>query len=305
MPNGKSEGRARIFLSCGQRKDTDELTIALKIKEKLDKAGYETYVATQEQTLSGLRENIFNRLRNSEYFIFIDFKREKIGDTIFHRGSLFSHQELAVASFLDHSVLALQEDGVKPLDGMLGALQANAISFTDRNNLPNLIVTEITRRNEWDSCWRNEIVLERDASEDTDPYLQGHLSRFFHIEARNRHRTKIATNCYAYLEKLENLSENSILEIKTAELKWAGYTLPNAAIMPVSSRLFDAGCVLHSQPIIFHVNLLFADATDYQIKIQGKGDYKLQYVVISDNFPPARCTVTLHLDPLVDQVSVR
>jgi len=71
-------------------------------------------------------------LAASEYFVFVDFKRERLNDTIECRGSLFSHQELAIASFLDLEVLAFQEAGVKQSDGIMGFLQANAISFTDR-----------------------------------------------------------------------------------------------------------------------------------------------------------------------------
>ena len=79
-----------------------------------------------EQTLRGLKENIFPQLQDSEYFVFVDFKREKLvphrrGKTgkLQHRGSLFSHQELALASFLDLQLLAFQEKGVKQDDGIL------------------------------------------------------------------------------------------------------------------------------------------------------------------------------------------
>jgi len=121
---------ARVFISCGQRKETIEARIAGVIKNKLTKLGYTPYVATQEQTLDGIKENIFRRLQNSEYFLFIDFKRERLcterGEA--YRGSLFSHQELALASYLNKPVKAFQEKGVKPHDGLIGFLQTNPIS---------------------------------------------------------------------------------------------------------------------------------------------------------------------------------
>ena len=43
-------------------------------------------VLAEEVEFTGVREDIFRRLRNSEYFLFIDFKRELIGDG-YHRGS--------------------------------------------------------------------------------------------------------------------------------------------------------------------------------------------------------------------------
>jgi hypothetical protein len=98
---------ARIFISCGQNKDTDEARIASAIKIKAQSLGFDPYVAVDVQTLRGLRESIFAQLENSEYFIFVDFKREKLADNLNeYRGSLFSHQELALASYLDIDVLA-------------------------------------------------------------------------------------------------------------------------------------------------------------------------------------------------------
>jgi len=138
--------KSRVFISCGQRKDNEELAIANQIADKLDKMGFEPYIAVGEQSLKGVKENIFKRLEESEYFLFIDFKRERLFktneefvDTNDHRGSLFSHQELAIATFLDYEVLAFQEKGVKKDDGILGFIQANCIPFSKRRNLPMLL----------------------------------------------------------------------------------------------------------------------------------------------------------------------
>lgn len=67
--------RARVFISCGQAKHTDEPAIADAIAKELTDLGFDFYIAVQEQTLSGLKENIFRKLRESEYFLFVDFKR--------------------------------------------------------------------------------------------------------------------------------------------------------------------------------------------------------------------------------------
>jgi cobalamin biosynthesis protein CbiG len=116
--------KARVFISCGQRKNTDEVEIAEKIRELLELKGFDPYVAVREQTLRGLKENIFKQLSSSEYFLFIDFKREQFKGESVYRGSLFSHQELAVASFLeDIELMAFRENGVKSDDGILRFLQ--------------------------------------------------------------------------------------------------------------------------------------------------------------------------------------
>jgi hypothetical protein len=123
--------------------------------------GYEPYIGVQEQTLKGLKENIFDQLGKSEYFIFIDFKREQLTNEKprVYRGSLFSHQELALASYLEIDVLAFQESGVKKGDGILQFLQANATPFTDRSLLSNLVVKRV-EKSKWDPHWRNELVFE-------------------------------------------------------------------------------------------------------------------------------------------------
>ena len=67
---------ARIFISCGH-KDTDEARIASAIKLKTKSLGFDPYVAIDVQTFQGLKESIFVQLENSEYFIFVNFKRER------------------------------------------------------------------------------------------------------------------------------------------------------------------------------------------------------------------------------------
>jgi hypothetical protein len=110
MPKDQQdELRARVFISCGQNKGSGEQELADEIGGRLKGLGFDPYVAVGEQSLRGLKENIFGQLNRSEYFLFVDFKREPLGKTGFHRGSLFSHQELAVASFLEIDVLAFQE----------------------------------------------------------------------------------------------------------------------------------------------------------------------------------------------------
>jgi hypothetical protein len=225
------EPRARVFISCGQSKGTEEEATANAVARRLEKLGFDPWVAVQDQTLRGLKENIFEQLAKSEYYIFVDFKREELAKTVppVCRGSLFSHQELALASYLQIPVLPFQELGVKQDDGIIRFLQANATSFTDRSLLPNVIADKVQERR-WDPHWKNELVLERDATRVEQPPGQGPRyfpGRFFHIDVRNRHRDRIATNCYVYLAKAINLNTAEQIPLKTVEFKWAGYILPH------------------------------------------------------------------------------
>jgi hypothetical protein len=265
------------------------------LSQRLEKLGFDPYIAVQEQTLRGLKENIFRQLGRSEYFIFVDFKREKLENEDLYRGSLFSHQELALASYLDTEVLALQEEGVKKNDGILGFLQTNAIQFTDadRHLLPSVIADNVQQRG-WD--WRHELVFERDPKQFTDPFVRnaGKSARFFHIKVRNLHRDRIATNCYAYLERATKFDPSTKIDIRTVEIKWRGYTLPNAHVLPQTTRDFDAFFIYHDAPEVLQFQF-FTDASEFIPQIAGAGTYRLEYVVVSDNFPPVRGTFTLDL----------
>lgn len=310
----ESEIKAKVFISCGQQKDTDEVKIALEIREKLEKLGYEPYIAVEEKTLKGVKENILNQLANSEYLVFIDFKREQLvtkPEETIHRGSLFSNQELAVASFLDIPFVAFQEEGVKKDDGILKFVQANCTPFKDMIALLDL-VTKCIEQQEWKPNWKNELVLERDEKEFVDTNVQinanGQIivkpSRFFHVEVENLHQRKIASNCYAYFKSFRDLSTGKETVLETVESKWKGYVLPNATILPTSSRYFDAFYVLHDAPNQLRFNL-FADYSGYYPRISGPGDFEMTYVVVSDAFQPATARLELHLGERLEDISLR
>lgn len=311
--------RARVFISCGQSKQSTEVDTARSIAKRLEELGFDPYIAVEEQTLSGLRENLFRRLQDSEYFVFVDFKREKLVPrehgrfglvqlgNLQHRGSLFSHQELAIASYLDIPVMAFQEKGVKPDDGIIRFLQTNATPFSDRHLLPNVIADEVQKRN-WNPHSISELALER------DPEQCGHHNvatsagvvepcRFYHVDVRNLHHRKTATNCYVYLEKVVKLSGPTpvVVPFKSVELKWSGYTLPNAHILPQTARPFDGFAILESRPTELHF-VSFSDSLEFgRPSIQVAGKYELDYAVVSDNFPIARATLALNLSQTLDR----
>ncbi len=308
--------KAKVFISCGQSRGTDEERIARQIEELLDSKGFHPYVAIQQQSLKGLKENIFEELSSSEYFLFVDFKREQLakikkrrGSFFCHkayRGSLFCHQELAIASFLDMPLVGFQEAGVIPGDGILQFLQANCTSFTDRHKLSNMIAEKIEKAG-WKSNWKNQLVMKRIPEQFYDVDRVNHLSgerrkaRFMYITVKNLNPHKNARNCYAYLETIHDLSTGNSLPVKSVESKWEGYVLPNATILRSSYRYIDGFYVFHDSPDTAHFNP-FSDSPEFTI-IQGSGDYELTYLVVSDNFNSIRSTFRLHLSDRLDAIT--
>lgn len=103
-----SAPRARVFVSCGER-DDNERKIVGQIEKLLKKPGFqfEPYVAVRDTTVRGLNENIMRALEDSEYFLFVDFKREPDEEQSC-TCSLYSHQELAIAAYLGTEAIAFR-----------------------------------------------------------------------------------------------------------------------------------------------------------------------------------------------------
>lgn len=312
----KKSLQARVFISCGQQKGTDEVEIAHKIAEKLEKMGFEPYIAVEEQTLKGVKENIFQRLSESEYFIFIDFKRERLfklkngsfEDTGKHRGSLFSHQELAIATFLEIEALSFREKNVKEKDGILEFIQTNCVKFTDRHLLPD-VVAENIREQEWNPNWRNELLLERDDGDFGDVRFVGREerpARFYHIRVKNLHQQKIARDCVAYLERIKNLSTDETEYQELVEFKWKGVNTSRGAIPPKQLRYLDAFHIYYDSQNIVHlgINPFLVDFSGYYelYTLKGPSTFDLTYVVFSENFSPARATFRLHIGTHLDDI---
>jgi hypothetical protein len=291
---------ARVFVSCGQSENSDEIKIAKAVGEELEQLGFQPFIALANQTLSGIQEFVFDALRNSEYFVFLDFRRERLGRTSNYRGSLFSHQELAIASSLGIEVIAFRESSVK-LEGLLAFLGTNAKKFDDKNKLPQMVadsVRDLVSARQWNPGWRNELALERDPAQYEDaPWTNGDMGRYFQVIVRNRHRVKVARDCYVYLEKATRLDSSMEIPLHTFELKWDGFLLPNANVLPGQFRRFDAACVAHSMPLKLSFSKLFSDADGRVPRVAGQGRYELKYEVLSGNFPPARGAFVLDLQP--------
>lgn len=295
-----SKIKAKVFISCGQSKDSEEVHIAEQVATRLKEKGFNPYIAVQQQNLRGLKESIFEELSTAEYFLFIDFKREKLDDGQC-RGSLFSHQELAIASFLEIHLLGFREKGVKEDDGIIRFLQANCTFFTDRHTLVNVVADKIELK-KWKPDWKNQLVIERDSQQFSDAYIPSEKknARFFHVTVRNLNPYKMARNCYAFLETIIDPKGNS-LPVECVEFKWAGYVLPNATILSSSSRSIDGFYVFHDTPNIPKFNV-FTDSTRFFPKIEGSGDYELTFLVVSDNFKPVRKKIRMHLGNRLEDI---
>jgi hypothetical protein len=104
-----SEANAKLFLSCGQNPEYRERDWGEKVANALGPSGvgFHVFFAPRVQDSKSLTQIIFRELEDSDYYVLIDFKRERLLPPFqpwgllsvrrfHHRGSLFSHQEFAL-----------------------------------------------------------------------------------------------------------------------------------------------------------------------------------------------------------------
>lgn len=283
--------------------------MAERVRNSIAACGFECYMAIAANSPRSLRENIFKELEIADYFVFVDFKRERL-DGGPCRGSLFANQELGIASFLDIPLIGFQEAGVKELDGMLGAIQANAEHFSDREHLHIIVAKRLQEKlasGEWTTQTRNCLTLCLPEFVDSIDAKTRTTSRYFQIRVNNNHARKPALGCFVYLESIEDLQLDQRVDVETVELKWSGSSLADVRIGPRASRRFDA----FQFPIVPPDSIdgikfsLHTDSTQFipwQVAMPGK--YGLVYTVVSENFPVARGTFTLEFNQTLQSIRV-
>ena len=294
--------KSRIFISCGQHSHF-ERDFAAKLKTELEALGFIAYYAVADQTMESLKNNILNKISESEYFIFIDFKRERIlSDWFSWRGSLFVQQELAVAAYLkDKRILAFQEKGVLKRDGMIGSMQLNLISFlpSERKMLLGMIIDEVNNRlnsNEWSNNWRDELRLIPSGEMAIENSAERGRHRFFHIRVENFNPYRPATFCSVFLKSVTRVATNETENVNIVEYKWRGCNIPYITIPPLMSRDFDAYIINESAPT-FAIPVCFNDGSIHHIHaLAGPSDFRLIFSVVSQTFPSTNGEFLFHID---------
>lgn len=279
--------KARVFISCGQRIER-ETNIGLKVERYFRKRGFDTYFAEKVHSPEALTEHIFAYLKESEYFVFIDFKRDKISDEEY-RGSLFVNQEIGISTFLKIPGIGFYEEHVRR-EGILNFQIYNAIPFRDGEEIIAKLKKETKN---WDPESVNELFLSYDKSYDPknltiNNHPQKPLSDWWHIEVKNRNKSKHAFSCLAYLSQVKNIDTEEIIEIPTIELYWSGLGDYTVNILADGKREFDALYVIQSEKKVrFQGRRLTTTAPRFQLPILENGTYLLEYSVVSSNFETA------------------
>lgn len=300
-------GRARVFISCGQAK-LREKRIAEEIKSFLEnEMNYEVaYVLGSEQSTESIREAICESLKACEYFLFIDFRRELILKKIFkrekYRGSLYSHQEIAIASFLELPIIAFVQKGVLKNDGMVSTMKINPIYFKRPSEIIDRLEKEIKTRQDlnWDPNHRNELSIGiSDKTEETyrwtDENGQRHkINLLIHgLRVENKSKYAHARGCAAFLSRVEP-DKAIAIHPPIYNLKWSESKISTSYIFKESNIILAAVCIDKNNPsraFLYKV----VDLQDILEPIEGPGEFILEYTVVSENFSTVKAEFKLTL----------
>lgn len=305
---------AKVFISCGQRESGIERRLADALKGWFAEHSYDPYVAYKVQDMGDVME-IIHALEQSDYFVFADLPREALmpasgaeGPTGF-RGSLFSHQEFAIAHYLGfrEDAILLQHRDIRP-DGFLPYLQANPVTFDDIYEAIKIVEEQVKAKG-----WRPEFsrhFFPDMSKEPTGRILyfdrttgpQGRPVFVWGVYIKNRHPRRVAFNVTASLREVIKENGESGAPDK-APLKWAGQNSYSIAIQPQDSWSVDALAFDAERPHLVLLNSL-ADAMPFDQQagrywrapiIDEPGLYHLRYRIDSLNFPPLDFEVELNV----------
>ena len=292
---------AKVFISCGQATER-EIRTGEVVKKWLVSEGYEAYFAIKEQELQDLGNSIISNLVNSDYFLSIDFRRErckcllKRGDKC--RGSVFANQELALALYLAfENPIFLKQKGVI-LEGFQKHISFNPVVFKHSDEILKIVQTQVKNK-KWNKNYSRSLI----AGNPGDTRHKGSVlygdrlgSRREHIWAcpvENR-RNRIAQKVVVTLQKIKHSDGKIYDSSDTTPLKWAGFPQYSMDIPPNCCRSIDLFGVSVDNPAKVYLHSCI-DISPRKPVIENTGTYFLYYQVFAEDFPLLTFAVKLNL----------
>jgi len=229
--------KSKVFVSCGQR--PDEKDVAVKVARLLNDRGFNPYVAIDVQTILDINGGIIRELKDSDCYLFVNFRRDKIGTE--YRGSLFSNQEMAIAyAFGFERFLVINQDGVRR-EGMLAYIGINTETFIDLADCPAAVERALDRT-KWTPDYSRRLQVGE--LRWSDPLRYGNLlGRFLYVDIRNGRPDIAALEATARLAEFGAEGGPMQLCPIRSPLKATGRPGFVQTIFPQSHEAFDILCL--------------------------------------------------------------
>lgn len=278
---------ARVFISCGQATPEERL-VAQNISAWFSSLGYRPYVAVTIQTIPDLNSGIIGALRDSDYYLFIDFPREHLNDLGEYRGSLYTHQELAAAYVLDFSSMILISHKSVRNEGIKRFIISNSPTFSSADQVPQLVQQAVFAAGWTPAFSRHMSITLRWENPcqyfDHTTGSQGRPTRVLHGDVHNHRNDLPARNTICRLAAITDTTGQMHPSPDTNLLKASGRNGYEHTVWPSSSCPFDLlGLAVGASPKVYlHSSLDFVPRNPI---VNSTGTFILHYEIISDGFP--------------------
>jgi hypothetical protein len=227
--------KSKVFLSCGQH-SAEERAVASAVEAALKGRGFDVYVAVQVATILEINERIIRELKNSDCFLLINFRREKLAKHSY-RGSLFSNQELAIAYSLGFERLLVVNQADVASEGMLRYIGVNTETFADYSDCCAVVEAALNR-----AAWKSDYSrrLRAGAVSNRGPITFGSLSgQFYYVAIYNGRPDIAALECTARLARFRRAMSVWQPSPILSPLKATGRPGYSHTIFPSSPEEFD------------------------------------------------------------------
>ena len=299
----------KVFISCGQG-TTEEKDAANDVSSWLRSQGFYPYVAIEVQSILDINGGIIKELKSSDYYLFINFRREKImgRDGEFFRGSVFTHQELAIAYALGFDkMIFISQTGTKR-EGMFAYIGSNTPEFDSYDEVLSTVQSALQKA-QWDPNYsRNLLVLNPHWSSPNILYSDHtgqRLIKALYIEIHNKRGDLGAVNTVIRLSHITDSHGQRIQSPDRSHLKCAGFASHySQTIWPKSQVSYDIlDLDMNNQSQVFLSSAM--DVTPRQPIITKTGRYILEYELFSQGFPSSKFSLELNLKGNHNNTSAR
>jgi hypothetical protein len=289
---------AKVFISCGQG-IAQERDVARQLDQWFASQGFQPYVAIEVQSILDLNAGIIGELKTSDYYLFVNFRREEVtafAGTKFYRGSLYTNQELAIAYALgfDHMLLINQKNATP--EGVFKFIVTNIPEFDDYSDVLPKVQQAVSKAG-WRADYTRQLLATNLRLAQPVQYTDhtgSRAIRTLHVDIRNERPDIGAVGCIARLARLGMAGQPLQISPDRSLLKVTGLPAYEQTVWPKNHGAFDLlGIIVQTGSHVFLNSAL--DVSPRQAIIANPGNYHLEYEVFSQGFPPLNIKVLLNL----------
>lgn len=304
---------ALVFVSCGQA-TLQERSAAKKVRSWLEGKGFDVFVALETQSLSDINSGTIGHLRRADYFLFIDFPREQVVETRGkqskrrqYRGSLFSHQELALAYLLGFPDAVFLKHRQVELRGIAQFQMANAATFTDYSEVPRIVRQLVSERAWRPDYSRHLAAVDVDRPIAPNPYESFGNERFdweYYARIANRRNDAAAMNTIGRLVRIVGPEDQEQPVPDQSRLAWGGQQGFECTIYPGDMESLSLFAVDRDQNHRVYLHSARNIPPQHPI-IVLPGVYRLSYQLVAADFPLHEFEVELNYTADIETITAK